>query len=104
MAQEMDLKALFRDSYVRSRNYDALRITAILALTLVPLFWILDLIVLPDFRYQFLAIRLVIAFWSAGLWFAVTRFAALERHVAWLSQLHAWLIVWSIELMTFYHS
>jgi diguanylate cyclase (GGDEF)-like protein len=87
------------------RNVGALRLECALGSALVPAFWALDWLVIPDAVWVTLWLRLLSTLCGVGLLLAgVWRPDWLARHVGPLSLAFSLLVAWSIAIMCFMHA
>src|SRR5688572_1437035 len=90
------------ERHVPQLNLVALRIGAVVAMTGVPAFWILDFIAIPQHAHMLGALRAFLALLAgAALGLIRWRRPFAERHNVALTQALGLTISWSIELMTF---
>ena len=91
----------FRNA-LRQRNIAALRIAAVIGWTIVPAFWALDWLVMPEHVTLLGVTRLLMAAYAVGIQLLISkRRAFAERNDTVLSQSLALIVAWAIELMVF---
>lgn len=87
---------------IADQNLDALRISAIIGYTIVPGFWALDVLVLPEKMWVFGGMRLAAALCCVAVHITLIRRPdIILRWLGFLSQFLALLVAWSIEFMVF---
>lgn len=97
--QERQLAAFYRD-----RNLGPIKIYAVIGYTIVPLFWLLDLVVVPDLATELLFLRAFIAVHCIIVHpIAVYRPQWIERILTPLSMWMAFMVAWSVTAMVFLH-
>lgn len=88
--------------HIDDQNFGALRISAIIGYTIVPGFWLLDVLVLPEQKWLFGAMRLFAAVCCIIVHLGIVhRPSLVRRYLGFLSQYLALLVAWSIEFMVF---
>ncbi len=89
---------------IASENAAALRIEATIGFFLVPSFWVLDWLVLRQWVWMTLGLRLACAVYAAAIIaLSIASPRLLQRHVVALAFSYSQLIVWSIAVMCFLH-
>ncbi len=89
---------------LQRRNASSLRVAALLGVSLVPLFWVLDWLVLPDHVVGLGVLRLASTAFGCFLLVAHSRRPAwVRRHVDALTIAFAYMVGWSIALMCWLH-
>lgn len=92
------------DERLRRRNVAALRLEALLGAVLVPLFWVLDWIVVPDHAATTLVLRVASTLYAVALLVASARWQDwVRRHVDALAVGLTLLVAWSIAVMCWLH-
>lgn len=87
---------------IADQNLDALRVSAIIGYTIVPGFWALDVLVLPEKMWVFGGMRLAAALCCVAVHITLIRRPdIILRWLGFLSQFLALLVAWSIEFMVF---
>ena len=86
-------------------NTDSLRIVTLLGGILMPLFWLMDVWVVPDHLYVTLALRLLVGATAVVILVAIRhRRSIVTRYVSWLGLAYTWLISATISAMCWLHA
>ena len=90
--------------FYRERNLGPVKIYAVIGYTLVPLFWLLDLVVVPEHADLLLKVRAFIAASCVGVHLAARyRPSWIERALTPISMWMAFMVAWSVTAMVFLH-